>query len=51
MRNWSKKGDEYEETKQNEPAEGSPEEKKCQEKPEKIEWGEEACLKFPLDMR
>jgi hypothetical protein len=38
------KGDEYEATRQNEPVEGSPEEKKCQKKPEKIEWGEEASL-------
>jgi hypothetical protein len=29
---------------QNEPVEGSPEEKKCQEKPEKVEWREEAFL-------
>jgi hypothetical protein len=38
------KGRDYEATRQNEPVEGRPEEEKCQEKPEKVEWGEEAWL-------
>lgn len=39
-----KERDEYEATRQNEPVKGSAEEKKRQEKPEKIAWGEEARL-------
>jgi hypothetical protein len=38
------KGDGYEAARQNEPVEGRPEEKKRQEEPEKIEWGEDARL-------
>jgi hypothetical protein len=41
---WSKKGNEYEAKRQNEPDEGSPEEEKRQEEPEKIERREEVSL-------
>jgi hypothetical protein len=42
---WSKKGDEYEAKRQNEPVEGCSEEKKCQEKPEKIAGREEISIR------